>query len=68
MKNPTNRELAILIETGFKHVNDHLKELNHGQKENTEYRLKSQGSIGTWQFIISVTGLGTIIALFKTFL
>jgi len=53
---------------GFAGVNDHLKTLNGQTSKNSEFRLKTQGSISTIKYLVAVLGVGNIILMFKVFI
>jgi len=50
-----------------KEINDHLKKLNGGCKENTEHRLRFTGGFAVVKWLLGFVGLGNIVILIKLF-
>ena len=63
----TNNELSILltglsgqIETGFKGVHERQDKTNGKVIQNTEFRLKTDATLKTLQWLVGIFGTGTI--------
>jgi len=66
-KNPTNRELLIILENlgetmskGFKGIHDRQDETNGKVEKNSEFRIESKAQIRVWQVVIGVLGLSNL--------
>lgn len=70
----TNNELKIMFENicekideGFKGVHERQDKTNGNVIKNTEFRLKTIGSLMTLKFLVGVLGIGNIVLIIKTF-
>lgn len=70
----TNNEIIIMLNSltkqvkdGFKGVHDRQDKTNGSVKDNSEFRLKAQGSINSLKWIIGIVGVGNIAVIIKLF-
>lgn len=61
-------ELKAQIQSGFNSTNQTQTALVLAEKENTEFRLKAEGSLYTFKWLFGLLGIGNIAIIIKLFL
>ncbi len=72
---PTNGELmrqmkslGASVENGFREVHRLQREQSDKEEKNTEFRLKTEGSLYTFKWLFGILGIGNLMIFIKLFL